>query len=156
MSKTVTIYLQLRVLNSFDRVFNKNPFFYTVEMWKTVLKMLKTRLNPVETTKNGWYSAAFISWKTLQNLLQRQKSAGEKSIRLVENPVVISTGKRCNFCYCTILRKTRVFNMVGENYVEKCRKPWGKGLNNQQLAGENKKISRNCNKSETSVVIIYR
>ena len=50
MSKTVTIYLQLRVLNSFDRVFNKNPFFYTVEMWKTVLKVLKTRLNPVETT----------------------------------------------------------------------------------------------------------
>ena len=50
MSKTVTIYLQLRVLNSFDRVFNKNPFFCTVEMWKTVLKVLKTRLNPVEKT----------------------------------------------------------------------------------------------------------
>lgn len=50
MSKIVTIYLQLKVLNSFDRVFNKNPFFYTVEMWKTVLKVLKTRLNPVETT----------------------------------------------------------------------------------------------------------
>ena len=156
MSKTVTIYLQLRVLNSFDRVFNKNPFFYTVEMWKTVLKVLKTRLNPVETTKNGWYSAPFISWKTLQNSPQHPESAGEKSIPFVENLVVISTGKRCNFSYYTMQRKIRVFNTVGENYVEKCRKPGGKAPNNPQLAGENKKIGQNCNKSETSIVIVYR
>ena len=57
-----------------------------------MLKMLKTRLNPVETTKNCWYNEPFIPWKTLQNLPQRSESAGEKSIPLVENLVVISTG----------------------------------------------------------------
>lgn len=121
-----------------------------------MLKVLKTQLNPVERLKNCRYSVSFISWKTLQNLFRYPETAGEKSICFVENMVVISTGKRCNFSYCTIQRKTRVFNTVGENYVEKCRKPWGKGLNNQQMAGENKKIGRSCNKTETSVVIIYR
>lgn len=71
-------------------------------MWKTMLKMLKTRLNPVETTKNCWYNESFILWKTLQNSPQRSESAGEKSIPFVENLVVVSTGKRCNFGYCTI------------------------------------------------------
>lgn len=31
--------------------------------------------------------------------------------------------------------------MFGENYVEKCRKPGGKGPNNQQMAVENKKMA---------------
>lgn len=61
--------------------------------------------NTVESrgnNKNCWYNEPFIPWKTLQNSPQRSESAGEKSIPFVENLVVISTGKRCNFGYCTI------------------------------------------------------
>ena len=134
--KAVTIALQLGVLNSFDRVFNKNPFFYTVEMWKTMLKVLKTRLNPVEILFFWCYSASFFSWKTSQNWRGKPQNAGEKSIPLVENLVVILTGKRCNTVCLTIQRAIRVFNTVGENCVEKCRKGWGKGASNQQMGGE--------------------
>ena len=56
--------------------------------------------NYVENVENTVESCG--NNKKLQNLPQRSESAGEKSIPLVENLVVISTGKRCNFGYCTI------------------------------------------------------
>ena len=58
--------------------------------------------NTVESRGNNKKLLVQRTFYSVENFAKLAESAGEKSIPFVEKLVVISTGKRCNFGYCTI------------------------------------------------------